>query len=38
MAFYATLGAIALGIVLAVVLAVIFGKYNISITIEIDDK
>lgn len=38
MAFYATLGAIALGIVLAVVLSVIFGKYNISITIEIDDK
>ena len=38
MAFYATLGAIALGIVLAVVLSVIFGKYNVSITIEIDDK
>lgn len=38
MAFYATLGAIALGIVLAVVLSAFFGKYNISITIEIDDK
>lgn len=38
MAFYVTLGAIALGIVLAVVLSVAFGKYNISITIEIDDK
>lgn len=38
MAFYATLGAIALGVILAVVLSVAFGKYNISITIEIDDK
>lgn len=38
MAFYATLGAIALGIVLAIVLSVFLGKYNVRITIEIDDK